>query len=340
MATKVKIVGFEMKLANNVTLIDLFQAASSSSGQELKINGRLTYSLCHRLDHYMAGVVLRYKGDRKSIETLMDDDGNLRVEKATLKEGHRSTEASLYCINPTTLKGVFYQYAGSISTTGFYKLLKASHDRIVKQKIKDKVNELTNFELNKVSKHSREKAKKEARAMYSGKFELTLVLKELDINAVIDKLHRLDKIQIKASSALDKAPLFQPLEPWSESAEVTVRLSAPNDRTKLVQSIKEFVSSITVPITSKGKAIKLIGKSATGQDEWYWLGENLQHYGTINYDDYVEQLPYPLWVDYPSCSAMNELKTVLRNHQPVFGYLPQPKHWPVPVPNVQQAEPA
>src|SRR5690606_11454222 len=132
MTTKVKIVGFEMELANNVGFFDLYQAARSSSGKELKVHGKLTYSLCDRVDNYMAGMVLYYKGDKKSITTAMDADGNLRVEKSTLRDGQHSTEASLFCVNPKNLKGVLYQYAGSISTTGFYMLLKRSHDQIVK----------------------------------------------------------------------------------------------------------------------------------------------------------------------------------------------------------------
>lgn len=333
MSTKVKIIGFEIKPASNISFNDLFQAIKMDCGKEGTIKNKITYSLCGERDHYMAGIVLSYKGDRKNLTTLKEPDGKLRVEKSTLRKGQYSTEANIFCINPVSLKGVIYQYSGSLSAGGFYDLLNNAHKRILKAKIEDKIQELTNFGLSKVSLR---KARKKAREFYKGKLELVLLIKPLDIDEIARRLPEINEVEIKASSALDDAPLFAPLNTFSKRVSVKVGVEQPKDASLLVTSIKELTASLG--ISPKDQALKLVGKNARGEHDWYYLGQNLTHYGTVKYDEYIDQLPETVWDEYVNCSALSDLMMVVRNHGPTFGPAPGPKNWPYPVDEETQEE--
>lgn len=271
----------------------------------------------------MTGITLVYKGDRKNLTTLKDANGKLRVEKSQLKTNQYSTEASLFCVNPTNLKGAMYQYVGSLSATGFFKLFKSIHDRVVADKIADKINELTNFDLNNVP---REKARKKAKEMFAGNFELKLLLKELDLNEIVRQLEQVDQIHIKAARALEQSPYFTPIEEYISRTSITIGFQAPKENSKLVESIKKVLA--TIPFSSRQKAIKFTGKTFSGGTESFWIGDNINHYDTMSYDEYIDLLPSALWDDYIKSDALKALKKVIQDNQPIFGRLPLSRDWP------------
>ena len=142
---KVKILGFQLELAKNISVGEFYQQLESIEEQEILIHGKTHILLTDIVKDYICGVFLTYKTNKKSLATQKDKSGELIVNKATLKPGEHGTEVSVFCVNPVTLKGLFYSYSGAASPTGIQSFFRKQHGVIKRQKIKDYKNQLTDF---------------------------------------------------------------------------------------------------------------------------------------------------------------------------------------------------
>ena len=308
---RVKIIGFEFSLSKNMDVGDFYRQLESVEYTEVLINTRNHVLLTDVIDDYICGVFITYKNNKRSISTLLDKDGDLAVDKRSLDKDRRGTEANIFCINPSTQRGLLYSYAGAASPTSISAFLKAEHKKVRNRLVKEKESEITNCNTRKV-----EDSLYKAGQYYKGDFSLRTLTTPAEINQLIDRYAEINQLVIRSVDALSDAGVFAPIDMHVKKAHVTVDF---DDNSKEAGKIKKVITSIYDSISDRGKAIRLIGLSHSGEELSLAVGENSDSFGFIDYDDYVDQLPSLKWKDYVSCEALTNIIDNISSNSAIFG---------------------
>ncbi len=309
---KVKILGFRLSLAKNISVGEFYQQLEAVEEKEISINGRTHILLTDIVNDYICGVFLTYKTNKKSLATQKDKNGDLIVNKATLKPGEHGTEVSVFCINPSTLKGLFYNYNGAASPTGIQKFFRDQHNAVKRLKIDDYKNQITDFRTKNI-----DGASKKARKMFEGDFHLRILVTPSDLEGIIPRYKEIHQVILRAEDALANAGVFSPIEPMTKKAHLQVDLYKENPTKEVGRLIRKIFS----PYASwkKDRVLRVVGLSHSGDALELAVGDNQDHFGVIDYDDYVELLPLLRWKEYTECEALLKLIAQCDGMSEVFG---------------------
>lgn len=311
---KVKIVGFELEIAKNISIGEFFQQLEAIEGKEVAIYSKKHVLLTDVVDGFICGLILTYKDNKKSLATQKDSDGDLIINKSELKKGEHGTEVCVFCLNPSTKKGLLYNYTGSASPTSINELFRRQHETIRLSKIKDRKNQLSDF-----GKRNIDNLDKKARDMYWGKFALNILVTPSDLEKLLPKYQEIHKIVLRADNALDDAGCFTPIEPMTKKAHLQLDLHKDSP----ILEVKKLVKSIFQPFSSwkKEQTLRLIGLSHSGDILELAVGDNQDNFGKLDYDDYVDLLPSTKWKNYSTCNALTKLITECSEQTEIFGVI-------------------
>jgi len=313
-ATKVRIAGFQLTLAKNISIGEFYRTLEAAHGIETNVSGKTNLLLTDVTQGYIVGAILVYKGDKKSVATRKAKADGLLIDRIKLKENQEGTEVSFFCINPRNLKGVFYKYMGGPAHTSYAKIFKRQHDQVRKQLTKEKVKEFSKLSSNtQITKNSRHKAIK----YYSGAFEFSYLLRPYDIDALLKNYMEISHVEVSAEEALSGSSIFSPLSPFAGNTRVKIATEKKTPINVISTAIKSTFQSFSQP--SKIKVLKLYGRSLLGNQIEYSLGDNITHYGEMTYDDYIDLMPPGYWESYTSSGAIKELIRTISSNPTIFG---------------------
>jgi hypothetical protein len=323
-STKVKVSGFEMQFSEGIKINDFFQELESISKRpEIKVGIYSTRVYTRIIDGLAVGLILTFKDDKKKLATEKDGSGKLKVNRIELMENQASTEASLFCFNPSTRSGIFTHYAGSASVSIYTSIFNQAHKSVKNRLIDQKINELSGWGSRGDTKRIRSRAQDE----YSGSFSFKHIYQEKDLNQVLDNLKNLSEIEVTTELGIPNEPVFRHLGATAKKTTQTVSFL---DQFKSIENLKGHLSNFVKEVFSvkdKKYALKLIGTSLSGQRAQYWLGANVEEYGFFDYDNYIDELPEEVWDDYVSCLALKSLITKVTENSEVFGDISPVTSW-------------
>lgn len=311
-ATKVSAVGFELSLAKNIEFSEFYQQLESIEETEIRVYGKNHVLLTDIVDNYVVGLVLSYTGDKKSIATSKSEKGELLVQKGELLANQHKTEAALFVLNPDNLKGVMFRYYGSMSATGFHKFLEKQHNILWRRKVKDKVQELSQH-----GDKDKEKAQKAARKFFSGNLKLKVMVRKNDLKKLIAKYKTISSLEARVGPEFETSQKFEPLRVVSKGTSISVRLD--NNGWKPNQIRTAITNTINGIGQSEFEALSLVGRDLHGEVLREYLGENMEHFFKLDYDEYVALLPQIRWRDYQTCRAMKQLTSIIKDAKVTFG---------------------
>lgn len=317
-ATNVKAFGFEIALSNNIEFDEFYHEIVRKEDQELKFREHTNLIYTDIRDNYIIGAIITLRDDKRSISSFRDDEGNLIISKAELAASEQTTEASLFCINPISKKGLIYSYLTSTSVIGLYRILFPVHNSLRSEKIKEKSKELS--ELGKKGNKLKQ-AKKE----FNGRFEVISIQSYSDIKRLVNEFSEIREAEFKVTESLAPSSMFTALDPFIANSSYKMRLS--NDfaanliRGPLITATNLFSKA------NNARALKLIGRGLDGEHLSMLLGENKDEYLKLKYDRYVELLPEGNVLDYKNCGAMTNLLKVAKEKDQIFGKQPQNSDW-------------
>ncbi|MDO7083249.1 hypothetical protein WNY51_06550 [Pseudocolwellia sp. AS88] len=311
---KVKIIGFELEIAKNISIGEFFQQLETIEGKEIPIYSKKHILFTDVVDNFICGLILTYKTNKKSLATQKDSEGDLIINKSELKAGEHGTEVCVFCLNPSTNKGLLYSYNGSASPTSINELFRKQHEIVRLNKIKDRKNQLTDF-----GKKHIENVDKKAREMFWGQFSLKILVTPSDLDNLLPKYQEIHKIVLRADNALDDAGCFTPIEPMTKKAHLQLDLHKDSP----IKEVKRLVKSIFLPFSSwkKEQTLRLIGLSHSGDTLELAVGDNQDNFGKIGYDDYVDLLPSTKWKNYTSCPALMKIIKETSEQTEIFGVI-------------------
>lgn len=323
--TNVKIVGFELNFSRNIGIGEFFQELERIDGKSTKLHNRTHYTFFDIKNDFIVGLVLTYTGDKKSIATHEDgESGDLMVNKLELLSDQNKTEVSLLCLNPGTRRGLFYQYPGNLSASGYFKILQRQHNQIKRRKIKDKANEFSQLST------SKDKAKAHSKACdyFSGEFSLKVLQSPSDIKKLIENYKYISSIEIHGQSALEKFPTFSPLAAIAKNNKVILNYDKRESiMTVMADRLSELISKLN--LSDQEKSLALVGDLHSGEEKRLWLGENTDDYGRLKYDQFIDTLPTEKWKDYIESNALKNLITKIDKHHVAFGRPPSLPAWKI-----------
>lgn len=311
-ATKVNALGFEIKLANNVTMGQFFKALKVRADTEITVSPTTHVHYVDTSNGYVIGLILTYKNHRRYMEAKRDDSGALLVSKLEVAQGANGTEVNVFVLNPETCKGVLFTYFGSISAGRASRLFCDIHDSM-----RDQLVDAYVVASGAKSDYAQRKKRAIARAHYSGAFALDVLVSVNDLDGLLAQFQSFSKVEIRAVEGLTDAPLLSPLKDFAHTAGVDLGIDPKANQSQVKQALKNAFASLNP--TAKGKTLRLIGAALTGDDLALRLGENRVDYGVHNYDDYVLELPDDQWSNFQSCSAINRAIDIVKSYKATFG---------------------
>jgi hypothetical protein len=316
---KVSISGFELSFAKPFSLPEIYQLFESLQGKEYRHYSDKYIYYTDVKENFIVGVVLRFKKDKKSIATRTNENGDLVIDVSKLGEDEDNTEVSIFCMNPKTLKGVFYAYVGGMSVNILRTIWKAPHDTIKANKIKSLTQEYSRFEDKR-----KVLAKQRAESECAGFFDIKLLTTPATLAFMLAEFETIKGFEINAADALDDSGKYSPSSSIIKKAKVDVTFE---NIVSGYQNIKQYINKVITSTPTNSDIIKLHGVLAGGQEKTLYLGENVEDFGRIKFDTYVDWLPEELWKDYINCVAVDKLIYKMKNTDAVFGVAPQNNSW-------------
>lgn len=323
MTTKVKIVGFKVEFCPRISIGEFFQRLESAENEQSILGDRDVKLYVDDVDGYIVGLLLSFKRDRKSVITEeKDGEKKLIIEKQELKKGQHNSEANIFVINPSTLDGAYYSYFGALTHTRFERFLAKIHDKIRKEKIREKKKE---YEKHDGSGMNSKKAYEKAKEFYAGDFKFTLKISEKDIDSVLDVYEKISSLELSVTGAIPDANIFTPASNFITTTNTRVGFKAPKNG---VSALKAHVKSLmmTVVGSNKSKMLKVIGRTLSGEEKHLYLGDNMDFFGEMDYDRYVDLLPNKYWDDYTNSGALSAMLKIIQSKPHIFGDKPK-KGW-------------
>jgi hypothetical protein len=317
---KVRTLGFQLALSDGVALGELFQQLESVEDKEIKISSKKGLIYTDVVNGLICGLILSYKSNKKSLVTQRDKDGDLKVTKNELKDNEHGTEVSIFCLNPGSLKGLFYSYSGGVSATGMSDILKQSHDAVFRRAKEQYRKEITEFGKTPIN-HINQKIENK----FKGFFDFKLLVTPSDLNTLLSMYSEITKIELNSSNALADSGMFTPLEDVAKGSSIRVNF----DRGSKADNIKSIVKSVFQPFAKQQKEtiLRLYGMSHLGQELSLRVGENSEDFGRSDYDDFVDNLPKEKWKDYKISIALENLIRIIKETEVVFGNIPDTTSW-------------
>lgn len=293
--TVVNLIGFDLTFSNGISVDDFFHWMVSAENTPIPVNGYTNYIFTDIVDKFIVGLIICYKGDKKILATRKEKD-SLEIDKIELKFNQESTQASIFCLDPTSKCGMFYSYHGGVSKINIAKIFQKIHNKIKESKIKEKARELSKLE--KPTKINKEKA----RETFSENFNFNVKVRSLDIDKLLDEFSEYKELEITLSPAVEPAPAFRPLKSMTSSFRTLIRLDGTSNNSRKRDAIKNLWNNYKQGDTIK--ALRIAGKAMHGVAHDAKIGENLEHYDQLYLDDFIDILPDKKWEDYKDSEAV------------------------------------
>jgi hypothetical protein len=311
-ATKVNALGFQLKLAENITIGEFYSAMQSHADAEIEVKPTRHVLYVDKKDGYIIGLILTYRNHRRYMEAKRDENGALLVSKLEVEQGANGTEVNVFILNPETCRGILYTYFGSISAGRTWRLFRNIHESV-------RIEKIERYVRNSGAKTESAITKKRgfARKHYKGDFSLDVLVSESDLDGLLRQFRSFSKVEIRAVEGLTDAPMLSPLRDVTHTANVDLSIDHKAKQSAVKKALKEAFASINP--SSIGKTLRLIGADLSGEELSLRLGENRNDYGTHNYDDYVVELPDDKWADFQSCPAISRAIAIVVAYKATFG---------------------
>lgn len=322
--TKVKVSGFEMQFSDGVEMNDFYQELERiSRNRDINVGAYSTRVYTRVVDELAVGLILTFKDDRKKLASEEDGSGKLKVNRIELKEHQTSTEASLFCFNPTTKCGVFTHYTGAASVSVYASIFGQAHknvkDRLIEQRVDEYSRGRTFGDIKKI--------RNRVLGEFLGLFSFKYIYQEKDLNQILDNLKSLTEVEVITELGIPDEPVFRHLGALTKKTTQTVTFL---DQFKVIDNLRGHLSNFIHDVFSqknKKYALRLIGASSSGQRVQYWIGENVEEYGFFDYDEYIDELPDDVWDNYLECAALSNLSNILKDRSETFGELKPAESW-------------
>lgn len=312
--TLVKTMAFGLGFSKNVLIDDFFKWTVNFERTPQVLGGYKHYIICDTHDNYIVGLILSLKGDRRILATRNENE-KLNVDKIELAKNQDSTQATMFCLEPSSKSGMLFNYHGGVPITTFSKLFEKIHNKAR--------NELVNLKAREIARSTspNRSHKRKAEDYYSGRFNFNLKVKELDIKALLDDFSKFNSLSISISKAVPDGSIFRPLMPHSKKSHVTFNLSD----SKNSKSVRDAIMEVWNGFKEKHaiEAFKVIGRSLYGTELQERLGENVEHFHQMYLDDYIDLLPEDEWRNYIDSDALHFLIEKVQEHPAVIP-LPMP----------------
>ena len=322
--TKVKVSGFEIMFSEGVKMNDFFQELESiSKNKKINVSTYSTRVYTRIIENLVVGLILTFKDDKKRLATEKDINGKLKVNRIELKEHQASTEASLFCFNPSTQSGLFTHYAGAASISVYTAIFNQANKNIKQRLIDQRIDELSDFGRKGNTKIIRSRAQNE----FHGSLTFKYIYQEKDLDQILSKLKNLSEVEVTTSLGVPQEPIFRHLGTMTKKTTQTINFL---ESFRAIENLKNHLSNFVKDALSqkeKNYALRLIGTSLAGERVQYWLGANIEEYGFFNYDDYVDGLPEDIWDNYANCDALINLINKVKEQNESFGEIEPVSSW-------------
>jgi hypothetical protein len=318
---KVKVQGFQIGFASNISFSEVFQLLESFSETKRHHHGDEYIYYVDEKENIATGLILRLSNVKSGITTKTDADGNLVVDITTLNDDQTSTEATIFCVNPETGRGLAYSYRRSSTTSLLRTIFKEAHSAVRTSKIKDLTKQYSKLDSTKSGT-----ASKKANEDVKGNFTIKLLSTPATIQTILESYDAIDSISIGAEEALENSGVYSPESPYVSKAKLAI--SFTNIHSNLLL-IKKYINKITKNRT-KEDAIRIHGQLEDGVQKWFTVGDNISEFGVLEFDRYIELLPDSLWKEYVDCPALTNLMSKIDSNSSVFGDIPINTDWRLP----------
>lgn len=226
---------------------------------------------------------------------------------------------SLFAINPETCRGVYYSYIGSLSSSILKTIWKNPHDNLKRYNIRSLQEQFSEH-----GKKDKKLAHNKAIEECSGFFNLELITNPADLDELFKHYDTINALEINSVNAFEDAGKYRPDSQFIKRGKIMQTFdNVVSNELNIMAYVKKITSN-----KSEGDTVRLRGKLAgLNEDKWLKVGENIQDFGRLKFDSFVELLPQYKWTDYSTSEAINKLLYILKNKTSIFGDLPTNEEW-------------
>ena len=314
---KVSALGFQITLNPKVTFNELIAALKLRCDEEIA-NGAATHVLyLDEADNYIIGSAITLKGHKKSIESRRDDKGNLIITRSELAEDATGLEPTLFVINPRTQRGLYYRNYGSPSLNSLKRIFRSTHDSIVRARLKETVEDEYMKKPKGDEEKSKRKIQKRLKKEFEGALDIQILVTPDDLANLMKKYEKLNRCEITATEALLPSSLLTPLSPMVLESRTNLRFDNKGGFAKVKNAVLHAFKN------KHFEKIKLIGRGFDGEDLQEFVGQVKEYYHSYTYDEFVEELPEVVWLEYTESRAMSRLLDIIAKNTATFGKRPK-----------------
>lgn len=316
--TKVHAIGIQIKLAQNMSMKDFYQGLLDHADRDIRINPTTHVVYASNKQNYIVGLILTYRNHRKYLEAKRDAAGQLAVDKLEVAAGAHGTEVSTFVLNPGNGRGVIYTYYGSLSAGRTALLFRRIH-----KSVKDKLIAERVAASGAVTEAEMRKAMGSAYKHFNGLLELEVLVTESDLNSLLDKYQKIERVEVSAVQGLIDAPLLTPLAAVANTSSYGVSISAKAGLQAVIGGVKAALGQLD----PEEQTLRIIGKALNGEELSQCVGRNREDFEKLNYDDFVTELPDDFWRNFDQSPSITRGIAIMKKYLATFGK-PPAQNWP------------
>ncbi len=235
---KIKSQGFAIVNNNpHLQVTDIINYFISRSTHEIKKTDYDRQILLSEDGNYYSGLVLTFKNQKKNCLSSIKD-GKFQIKVEDIKGDDKLVNFNFYCINKTSLKGLYLYYRGSCSLNSLFSSWQSYSNFVFRKTIR--------AEISALGKKPDQVKVDEIHKKYEPRLDFKIIIDKTNLVAMLNAFKEIKSATFRFDSVDFSDAEMIGVEQHTRNTEVTFNIS-DNDKTKVAQvadSINGMVTAI------------------------------------------------------------------------------------------------
>ena len=226
--------GFSISTDNgNINLLDIIRNFMTYNTQVVNYSDYSRKILISEEQNYFIGLVLTFKNQRKNCLSRIDN-GRFTIKVEDLQGEDKIVNFNFFCINKTSLKGLYLYYRGSCSLNNLFSKFQSQSNRFIRKTI--------STEKKALGRNATEDQKEAIDTKYSQRVNFNILVDRADIVDTLSAFSSIKSAGFRFENIDFTSPELRGVEQFTRSTEVTFNIDE-NDRTR-VRPIADHIGQL------------------------------------------------------------------------------------------------
>ncbi|KLF85693.1 hypothetical protein YA43_05205 [Enterobacter hormaechei subsp. steigerwaltii] len=226
--------GFSINTNNpNINLLEVIRNFMTSNTQVVHRTDYSRRVMINEEQEYFTGLVLTFKNQRKNCLSKIEN-GKFSIKVEDLQGEDKLVNFNFFCINKSSLKGLYLYYRGSCSLNNLFSVFQSQSNRFIRR--------IISAEKKALGRNAPENQKEAIDTKYSERVDFNILVDRNDIVTMLSAFRSIKCAGFRFDTIDFTSPELRGVEQFTRNTEVTFNIDE-EDRTK-VRPIADHINQL------------------------------------------------------------------------------------------------